>query len=113
MAKEDLAAVQAEVEAEDAPEGVLVDLVTEAGEAELLVPPPGRWKSRAQTFLTQGAYDLWAQLTLSADDFKEWRELDPTLDEATAFLESWQEAAGADLGKSRASRRSSKRTRRR
>ncbi|HEU5026593.1 MAG TPA: hypothetical protein VFV01_16880 [Spirillospora sp.] len=113
MATGDLAAIQAEVEAEDQPEGVLVALVTEAGEAELLVPPPGKWKSRAQTFLGQGMFDLWAQITLSPDDFKEWRELDPTLDEATAFLDAWQETAGQDLGKSRASRRSSKKTRRR
>lgn len=107
MVKE-LTAVQAEVEAEETPEGVLVELSTEAGEAELLVPPPGKWKSRAQTFLGQGMFDLWAQLTLSADDFKAWRDLDPTLDEATEFLDKWQEAAGQDLGKSRASRRSSK-----
>ena len=108
---ESLKAIEAEA---DAPaEGVYVELVTEAGEAELLVPPPGRWKSRAQTFLTQGAYDLWAQITLSQEDFKAWRQLDPTLDEATAFLESWQEVAGQDLGKSRASRRSSKSTRKR
>lgn len=84
---ESLKAIEAEADA--APAGTYVDLVTEAGEAELLVPPPGRWKSRAQTFLTQGAYDLWAQLTLSSEDFKAWRHLDPTLDEATAFLESW------------------------
>lgn len=108
---ESLKAIQAEA---DAPlDGVEVDLVTEAGDATILVPPPGRWKSRAQTFLTQGAYDLWAQITLSADDFKAWRQLDPTLDEATAFLEAWQEAAGQNLGGSRASRRSSKSTRKR
>ena len=110
MASE-LEAIRAE--ADSAPEGVFVDLVTEDGEAELLVPPPGKWKSRAQTFLGQGMYDLWAQLTLTAEDFKAWRELDPTLDEATAFLERWQEAAGQSLGKSRASRRSSKNTRKR
>jgi hypothetical protein len=107
----ELEAIQAEA---DAPaEGSYVELSTEAGDAELLVPPPGKWKSRAQTFLNQGSFDVWAQLTLSAEDFKAWRELDPTLDEATAFFESWQEKAGQDLGKSRASRRSSKNTRKR
>ncbi|MCW2901918.1 MAG: hypothetical protein JWO67_4183 [Streptosporangiaceae bacterium] len=102
-----------EVEVDAPAEGTLVDLVTEAGEAEILVPPPGKWKTRAQTFLTQGAYDLWAQITLSKDDFKAWRDLDPTLDEATAFLEAWEKEAGQNLGKSRASRRSSKNTRKR
>ena len=97
-------------EAEDAPEGTLVELITEEGEAELLVPPPGKWKSRAQTFLAQGAFDVWAQITLTPEDFKSWRNLDPTLDEANAFLERWEEIAGQALGKSRASRRGSQKT---
>jgi len=113
MVAGELAAVQAEAEADEGPEGVLVELSTDEGEAEIRVPPAGRWKSRAQTFLAQGMFDLWAQITLSKDDFQAWRELDPTLDDATEFFDRWQEAAGQDLGKSRASRRSSKKQRKR
>jgi hypothetical protein len=111
MAADAIRAVEAE--ADEAPEGSYVDLVTEDGTVELLVPPAGKWKSRAQTFLGQGMFDAWAQITLSTEDFKAWRDLDPTLDEVTAFMESWQEKAGQSLGKSRASRRSSKPTRKR
>jgi len=101
-----------EAEATEPAEGVLVELVTDEGSAELLVPPVGKWKTRAQAALASGDLDRWAQITLFTEDVDAWRELDPTLDDVNAFLKNWETAANADLGKSRGSSGSSKTTKR-
>lgn len=81
-------------------QGVTVVLATENGKGEITVPPAGRWKTRANTMLRDGNLDGWAQITLSAEDWATWSELDPTNDDAGAFFAAWQEAAGETVGKS-------------
>jgi hypothetical protein len=93
--------IKAEVDRD--PEGTLVTLVTEAGEFEVEVPLPGRWKSRANSILRQGDFEGWAEAVLSKGDFATWREADPTNDEVKVFFEAWGAATGEDLGKSKAS----------
>lgn len=95
------------------PSGAKVTLSTEVGEADIVVPPPGSWRTRANRALREGVVDEWAELVLSAEDFAAWVECDPTNDEAAEFFKAWAEASGEDLGKSRASRRSSRSTARR
>lgn len=90
--------------------GVAVVLSSDTGEAKITVPPPGRWKSRANTMLREGNFDGWAQVTLSEDDWGQWCEVDPTNDDVEAFFQSWQEAAGETVGKSSRSRSGSKPT---
>jgi hypothetical protein len=103
-----LEAVQADAQA--APEGVAVALVTEAGDFEVHVPLPGRWKTRANRALKDGDFDLWAELVLSAEDYATWLEADPVNDDVEQFFEAWGTASGENSGKSQPSRRSSRST---
>jgi hypothetical protein len=106
-----LAAVQADAEAPV--DGVLVPLVTDAGEFEVTVPPVGKWRTAANKALREGDFDTWAQLVLSKADFKEWLAAESTTDDAAAFFEAWGDAVGENPGKSGPSQRSSRSTRRR
>jgi hypothetical protein len=106
-----LEAVQADAEA--APEGASVDLVTETATVTVTVPPPGRWKSRANTMLREGNFDGWAQTTLSDGDWAKWVDADPTNDDVEAFFTAWQDTAGETVGKSSKSRNGSRPTPRR
>ena len=115
-----LEAVQAETDAEtESDDGsALIELsVTDRrGKVEVAairVPPPGRWRTRANRALRQGDFDEWAELVLSEEDYEAWAELDPTNDEVDAFFAAWKDTSGQELGKSRASRRSSRNTARR
>jgi hypothetical protein len=105
---EALAAVQADAEAPA--EGVLVPLVTDAGEFEVTVPPVGKWRTAANKALREGDFDTWAQMVLSKDDFKVWLKAESTTDDAAAFFEAWGEVVGEDPKESRPSRRSSRST---
>jgi hypothetical protein len=106
-----LEAVQAD--AESGPDGVPVVLTTETAAVTLTVPPPGRWKSRANTMLREGNFDGWAEITLSDGDWARWVEADPTNDDVEAFFAGWQDAAGETVGKSSKSRSGSRPTPRR
>jgi hypothetical protein len=106
-----LEAVQAD--ADTGPEGVRVTLRTETATADLTVPPPGRWKSRANTMLSEGLFDGWARIVLSDADWEKWVDADPTNDEVEAFFQSWQTAAGETVGKSSRARGGSRPTPRR
>jgi len=94
-------------------EGVVVPLVTDDAKVEVTVPPPGRWKTRANRALREGDFDGWAELVLSPEDFDAWVDADPTNDDVEAFFTAWQEATGESRGKSSPSRNGSKGTARR
>lgn len=99
-----------EADADTSPDGVSVTLATDDGDADLVVPRPGRWKTRANTALRVGDFDVWAELVLSKKDHAAWVELDPTNDDVEAFFKAWQDASGEDPKGSRPSRRSSRST---
>jgi hypothetical protein len=98
--------LRADATAED--HGVEVTLSTEGGSVGITVPPPGRWKSRANTMLREGNFDGWAEITLSDQDWASWADADPTNDDVEAFFAAWQAAAGETVGKSSRSRNGSR-----
>jgi hypothetical protein len=108
---EPLRAIEAEADA--APLGAAVPLVTDAGEFDVTVPPPGKWRTRANRALREGDFDSWAELVLSAEDFDSWIEADPTNDDVEAFFKAWADVTGESRGKSSTSAASSRSTRRR
>lgn len=78
----------------DVPEGhVKVRLITELGEADLVVPPREKWRSVARSRLANGDDFGWAALTLSNDDAQAWMDLDPTTSEAEEFFERFNKVA--------------------
>jgi len=103
-----LESVQADATAP--PDGVVVPLVTDEAKVEVTVPPPGRWKTRANRALREGDFDAWAELVLSPDDYDAWVDADPTNDDVEAFFAAWQDATGESRGKSSRSRNGSKGT---
>src|SRR5579875_3145780 len=105
---EPLQAVKADAAA--GTDGVLVKLTTDDGEGDILVPPSGRWKSRANSMLNNGQFHEWARTVLAETDFDTWSELDPTNDDVEAFFKAWQAATGESRPESRASKRSSRST---
>jgi hypothetical protein len=72
---------------------VVVTLSTEAGEAEIRVPPRGKWKSMARNRLSQGDDLGWAVLTLSREDAEAWIDLDPDQEESSRFFGDYDKAA--------------------
>lgn len=104
---------EARAEADTTAEGTVVTLVTEDGSADVLVPSPGKWKTRANRALREGDFEGWAELVLSADDFEAWCDADPTNDDVEAFFKAWQESTGENRGKSSRSTTSSRSTRKR
>jgi len=107
----ELEAVQSDAQAP--PDGVMVPLVTANADVSVLVPPPGRWRTRANRALRVGDFDEWAELVLSGQDYAAWVEADPTNDDVETFFRAWKDASGEDKGKSSASQRSSRSTARR
>lgn len=103
----------AAAEADATPDGVVVPLVTDEGEFEVTVPPPGRWRSRANRALSDGNFDVWAEIVLSEEDYDTWCEADPVLDDVEAFFTAWKHASGESRPKSSRSSRSARSTRRR
>lgn len=100
-------------DAASTPHGVLVPFVTDDAQFDVLVPPPGRWKSRATQALRSGDFLAWAQIALGADDSAAIIDADPTNDDFELFFTAWGEASGEALGKSRSSATSSRSTKRR
>ena len=77
------------------------------------VKPVKQWRASALHALREGDLMGWAEATLSDDDWEIWTEVDPTLEEIETFFASINTGLGTNPGNSRASRRSSTRTRRR
>lgn len=110
-----LEALEAEAEAPPGPVGYR--LATSQGEAVLAVPSPNAWRASARSALAdQVRVDgdiAWARSVLSAEDFETYLELDPTPEEASAFLTRIFSRNGESLGKSEPSTGSSRSTRKR
>ncbi len=77
------------------------------------VPPIKQWRASALHALREGDFDGWAKVTLDDDDWDIWVEADPTISEIEAFFATINPGLGTTQGNSRASRRSSRSTRRR
>ena len=75
---------------------IVVKLVTDFGEADLRVPPRGKWRSMAMNRLTQLDSLGWAALTLSEEDAEKWIDLDPTADEVQRFMEDFNRLSGVN-----------------
>lgn len=104
-------ALKADASAE--PEGVPVTLHTDDGDVTVTVPPVGRWYVEATEALEASKFNQWAELVLSDDDAEAWRSVRKRNDEVVQFFIDWGNASGEDAGKSPASTRSSRSTRRR
>lgn len=105
-------AMQAEVDLEDTDdESVTVRLETRNGDADITIPHAVDWPARALDLLADGRVHSWAHLVFSDTDWQTWQDLEPTVREANAFIAAWEQAGGATAGKSRAQRRSSRRSR--
>lgn len=77
----------------------------------IYVPPTKQWRASAMHALRQGDFETWAEITLDDDDWDTWQEIDPTLAQIEDFFEIINPKLSS--GNSRASRRSSRSTRRR
>lgn len=77
------------------------------------VKPVRQWRASALHALREGDLMAWAEATLSDDDWDTWLDVDPTIDEIEEFFKTINAGLGTDPGNSRASRRSSRNTRRR
>lgn len=77
------------------------------------VPPVNKWRASALHAIREGDLQTWAEKTLLDDDWDIWQEVDPTLDEVTAFFDTLNGQTGVDSGNSRSSRTSSRSTSRR
>jgi hypothetical protein len=103
-----------EAEAEASRDGDTFTLTTELGEAEIFVPPIGKWRSQARHALIALGDDFtWAQKTLAPEDFAEFVRCDPDAEESAVFFAAVMAANGENLPKSGPSPRSSKNTRKR
>lgn len=79
----------------------------------IYVPPVKQWRASALHGLREGDFETWAKITLDDDDWAIWSEVDPTFEEIDDFFASINSGIGTSPGNSRASRRSSRNTRRR
>lgn len=79
----------------------------------IYVPPVKKWKSSALHALRNGDFETWAEKTLPDDDFDLWLEVDPDMEQIEEFFASINSKIGVNTGNSRASRRSSRTTRKR
>lgn len=79
----------------------------------IYVKPMRQWRASAIHALREGDLLGWAEATLSDDDLAVWDEVDPTIEEIEAFFSTISVGTGVNPGNSRASRRSSTRTRKR
>lgn len=70
---------------------------------ELVVKPVKKWKSSATHAMRIGDWQEWARTSLAGDGYSTWLEVDPDGEQVDAFLDSWREATGEDLGESQAS----------
>lgn len=79
----------------------------------IYVPPVKQWRASALHALREGDFETWAKITLDDDDWTIWAEVDPTFQEIDDFFATINTGIGTSPGNSRASRRSSRNTRRR
>lgn len=79
----------------------------------IYVPPVKQWRASALHALREGDFETWAKITLDDDDWAIWAEVDPTFEEIDDFFATVNTGIGTSPGNSRASRRSSRNTRRR
>lgn len=80
---------------------------------DVYVPPVKQWRASALHALREGDFETWAKITLEDDDWDAWQAVDPTMEDIEKFFASVNPGLGTDRGNSRASRRSSKTTRKR
>lgn len=79
----------------------------------IYVPPVNKWRASALHAIREGDLQTWAEKTLLDDDWAIWEEVDPTLDEVTAFFDTLNGQTGVSSGNSSSSRSSSRSTSRR
>lgn len=79
----------------------------------IYTPPVKQWRASALHALREGDLMGWAEATLSDDDWAIWEDVDPTVEQIEDFFATINKQAGTNPGNSRASRRSSRSTRRR
>lgn len=79
----------------------------------IYVPPVKKWRASALHSLREGDFENWAKISLEDDDWAIWTEVDPTFEEIDDFFATINSGIGTSPGNSRASRRSSRNTRRR
>ncbi|CAL9365042.1 hypothetical protein [Streptomyces sp. enrichment culture] len=80
---------------------------------DVQVVPPSMWRASWQRALNQGQIDVFAQKILHPDDYEFYLDIDPTMEEWTAFIEDASAKSGEPLGKSGGRSRSGRLTRRR
>ncbi len=83
------------------------------GDNEISVPPVKQWRASALEAVSNGQFSVWAEKTLSDDDYDTWLTVDPTIGEIETFFESIGGELGMTPGESRASGRRSRNTARR
>lgn len=87
-------------------------LVVPLNGTDLRVKPVNDWRPSYIRALRQGDFDGWAEGVLHADDAAKFVEIDATFGEISDFSTAIMTAAGETPGKSSASSRSSRSTRR-
>ena len=95
----------------DADDTVQVPLGPDDDMIEVL--PSRLWRSSAMAAINGGNFELWASKCLTPESYEVWLDVDPTNEEVGQMLAAYREIDGLDPLASRASRRSSKRGRRR
>lgn len=80
---------------------------------ELWAAPVPMWPMSAFRLMNAGIYYAWADEILIPSSLAEFNDFDPTFAECLAMVNEWQAASTVELGKLRASARSSRTTRRR
>lgn len=118
-----VADIQRAPDSEPAPQDEAVSAAEHEARGELIqgslagktvyVKPVRQWRASALAALREGDLMGWAEATLSDDDWATWEEVDPTIEQIQEFFKSIDTGLGTDPGNSRASRRSSRGTRRR
>jgi hypothetical protein len=65
---------------------------------EIRVLPQGEWRKSANVSLRQGDWDGWAASAVHPEDVKQFKQLDPTNNEFSAFVTDALRHFGVDLG---------------
>lgn len=91
-------------------EGIGDGAKAQLGDSTITVPPVKQWRASALEAMSNGQFSVWAEKTLSDDDYDTWLSVDPTVGEVETMFESASSALGMTPGESRASSRRSGRT---
>ncbi|MFD4394645.1 hypothetical protein [Kitasatospora sp. NPDC058478] len=86
--------------------------VSLAGEALRTVPATA-WRASTQRKLRLGDFDGFMQDVLAPDDYEQYIDIDPTIEDLGQFVTDAHALSGESEGKSRGPRTSSRSTRRR